>query len=221
MKQSRNALRILIVAFTVAACLMPASATNIQQSEQEIADTQIQSFLLQKDLCTEKLNEVAHAEPNETTSVSLFNGTQITTETRELQVTDKLKIVNTRTFSVNADMYTATDSYGLFWGGIAGAGGTLEAYYDYSYPVIDNPNQMQTQIHLAGGNAIDLDDSSYDLVGTRPQWDPYPSYNPSASVTFLMETAVGYPPFVVWQELEYVHTCDFDKYGVPRMSWFS
>lgn len=220
MNRSKKVLSLLIVAVAITACLAPASASAFQATDQEIADAQIQSFLLQKDLCVSKLNEVAHAQPIETTRIALFNGTEITTEIRELQVSDKLKIVNTRTISANADMYTATDSYGLFWGGIAGAAGTLEAYYDYSYPVIDNPNQMQTQIHLAGGYAVDLDDDYYELLEARPQWDPYPSYNPSASVTFMMETAVGTFPIIIWQEVEYEHTCDFDKYGVPRMSWF-
>lgn len=220
MNRSKKVLSLLIAAVAITACLAPASATAFQATAQEIADAQIQSFLLQKDLCVSKLNEVAHAEPVEVTNIALFNGTKVTTEIRELQVSDKLKIVNTRTISASADMYTATDSYGLFWAGMQGGGGTLEAYYDYSYPVIDNPNQMQTQIHLAGGYAVDLDDDSYKLNEARPQWDPYPSYNASASVTFLMETAVGYPPLVIWQDLEYEHTCNFDKYGVPRMSWF-
>lgn len=132
-----------------------------------------------------------------------------------MQLTKDVELVNTRTITRATSIYTATDKYDLNYAGITGALGTLTAYYKYSYPVIDGPNQMQTLIHRADGYVSNLSEKTYKLLNVEPTWDTTAAYNSKASVIFHMESNL----YGIWLTSDYVHYCRFDKYGVPRMSW--
>lgn len=212
MKKFARSLSAICALFLLVTCFSPYASAASQQA---IADYQISQFLADKELSVQKLNETAQLPAIETVEYALFNGSNVTVETRELKVSDELTIVNTRTITSNPDDHTIKDTYGLFWGGIAGAAGELTAYYDYTYTDILSPNYMKTQIYNAGGYGTDIDDDEYKLDGVRPTWDSAASHTASGSVTFLMQSKIG----IFWQDLTYVHTCEFDSYGLAHMSW--
>ena len=206
----------LITSITLMLFANTAFANESSLSDEEI-NNKLSSIVSDTDYFLPKLNEVANKEADEISEISTYNGTILKTEIRNLEIDDNLSIVNTRTYSTNGSTHTIEDSYGLFWGGIAGAGGTLTAQYTYSHPQIDSPNHMTTKFEQATGYAEDLDEKHYKLSRIKPRWDTSASYSPSADITFTLQTKAG----LVWQTVTYKHTCTFDSYGVSKMSWFN
>ncbi|MFR6290056.1 MAG: hypothetical protein ACLUKQ_01225 [Peptococcaceae bacterium] len=203
---------VVATAAMVCSVGMPAFAVEMSELEQKaIATEKVNAFVQDKEVFVEAMNQVANKEADIVTNADLDDRIEV----RELQIGNGISIVNTRTFSTRESTRVVDDSYGLFYMGMEGAGGTITAQYVYSYAKIDSPNQMTTLIHSASGYASGL--NNYQLVNTVPRWDTVASYTPSASVKFNMKQQLTGG---AWMDCSYEHTCQFDKYGGANMSWF-
>lgn len=206
----------IITSISLMLFINTAFASESSLSNKEI-NNKLSSIIYDTNYFLPKLNEVSNKKPDEINEISTYNGTIIKTEIRNLEIDENISIVNTRVYTTKGSTHTIEDSYGLFWGGISGAGGTLTAQYTYSHPQIDSPNHMTTKFEQATGYAEDLNENYYKLSRIKPRWDTSASYSPSADVTFTLKTKAG----LVWQTVTYKHTCAFDSYGVSSMSWFN
>lgn len=179
----------------------------------------VASFFADPEAAREALNELSNSEAVEIESLMMFDGTPVRIETRELEVSDDLTIVNTRTFSVSSTyVYSIEDRYGLFYAGIQGWGGYLVASYTYFHPVIDNPNQMQTQFLSANGSTEDILENVYKVTATHGSFDSGSDYNVKASVEFDVKSRFDGTTF--WSPaVPYTNTCNIDKYGGAHFSW--
>ncbi len=218
MKKLSKVLSLVLTIALFSMCLAPYADAA---SSQMVAMVQVANFLENKELAINSLNEVAQMPAINIEECSLYNGTEVRIETRQIQMPNDLVIKNVRTITTRGiNDHRVEDSYGLFWGGVAGAAGTLKVYYDYVYSDILGPNYMKTRITQAGGYGEGLDEDEYKIDGVVPRWDSAASYWAEGSVEFIMQASSGFPPFVTWSSVTYKHTCQFDNYGVPHMSWF-
>lgn len=186
-----------------------------KDSAKENAAKHISEFMSDHGRSISALNKAAKAPVIDAEEYTLSNGDKVKKEFRKIKVDNDLTIINTRTYIISGTMYTVTDSYGLFWGGVPGAGGELVAVYKYSHPTINNPNSMTTKFHDADGYARNLDTQNYKFIYADGTWDPDESYNPSANVAFYMQVRSGF----VWNDITYVNTCTFNSYGEASFSW--
>ena len=178
----------LVISLLGAGLVYGANTETSSQTAQATADEAIAAFISEGQEFRNALNQVAQSDASSVNEKSLRDGTEVRTEVRELSLDNGITIVNTRTFSTARDMTrTARDSYGLFYAGIAGDGGTLTATYKYEYAVIENPNQMKTRILIASGTATNLKTENYKCTGIDPNWETSPSYKARGSVKFNVE----------------------------------
>lgn len=177
-----------MVMIVIVGLLVPgmAFANSAEVSEKDSAKKNaakhISEFLSDRDKSISALNKAAKAPVIDTEEYALSNGDKIRKGFRKSKVDDNLTIESTRTYTISATMHTIEDSYGLFWGGVPGAGGYMVAVYKYTNPTINNPNSMTTQIYGASGHVENLDTMNYRFVNEEGTWDTGESYNPSAAV---------------------------------------
>lgn len=208
----------LVMSILGAGLVYGANMETNSDTAQTTADEAIAAYISGGQEFRNALNQVAQSNASSVHEKSLRDGTEVRTEVRELSLDNGITIVNTRVISITREMTrTASDSYGLFYAGIAGSGGTLTATYKYEYTVIENPNQMKTRILNASGTATDLKNEYYKCTSIDPNWETLPSYTAGGSVKFNIQSKDTLSP--IWTRTPYIHTIRFDKYGIEHMSW--
>jgi hypothetical protein len=208
---------LLFICLISSISLIPAYANANSIIQNEIAQKQITEFIQNKSSFISTMNSVANVPADTITEYTEEDGSIVTKEIRSFTNSQGIEVVNTRTYVSRGSTKSVTDSYGLYYMGIPDGGGTMNAQYIYSYEKIDSPNQMTTKFHSAEGYCVDLLDDLYEFINDVPRWDTEADYNVSADVTFHMRAKVA---GVMWQDIDYKHTCSFDKYGIAHMSWF-
>jgi hypothetical protein len=214
-KKFKKALAVILTATMAMSVGMPAFAAESTPVEaQKQANAAMAEFMLDTEAFVSALNQVSSQEVARTTW-----GIQERQEVRELTLDNGITIINTRTLTVNADnSRSIEDEFGFQYAGIPGALGSIVAEYEFIYETIDNPNQMKTMVIYANGDERDLDDFYYNFIDADGHWDNKSSYTETASVDFYLEFR---PAITVgWRDVEYTHTCTFDKYGSYTMQWF-
>ncbi len=159
-------LPIIMVVMFIFGLLVPGIAfacaeVSEKDSAKEKAAKHISEFMSDRDKSISALNKAAESSVIDTEEYTLKNGDKVKKEFRKFKVDDNLTIENERTYTISATMYTVEDSYGLFWGGVPGAGGYMVAVYKYTHPTINNPNSMTTQFYGASGHVRNLDSLNY------------------------------------------------------------
>jgi len=205
---------VLTVAMAMSVGVPAFAAEELSKETQVQANEVMAEFMLDSEAFVSALNQVASQEAIRTTW-----GVQERQEVRELTLDNGITIINTRTLTVNADnSRNIEDEFGFQYAGIPGGLGSIIAEYEFFYETIDSPNQMKTMVIYAGGYDRDLDDFYYEFIDADGHWDNKSSYTETASVDFYLEFR---PAITIgWQEVEYTHTCTFDKYGSYTMRWF-
>lgn len=210
---------------TVAVVLTAAMAMTVgipafaADSEVELAATKAQAnekiaeFMMDSDSFLAALNQVSAQE----VSSSTWNLRE-RQEVRELTLDNGITITNTRTITKTTEnSKNIEDEFGFQYAGIPGALGSIVAEYEYYYETIDGPNQMKTMLVDAGGYAKNLDTNYYRFTDADGHFDGASSYNETASVDFYMQFFTS--TLLGWEDIEYTHTCTFDKYGSYTMQW--
>ena len=202
--------------FIIGVLVFSLSVSNIYAMNSTNQSVSMNEFLSNEQLAVELLNEVSNAPVQDSSKISLYNGNTIETETRIIPINDDVSLMNIRTIETKAsDIYTVTDQYGLYWGGVAGADGWLVATYTYSWSTIYSPSTMKTTIHSARGSTENLDDD-IELHSITSSIDVPTGYKASAHVDFTISQEIGdfeTDPFT------YTNTITFCSAGTYTISW--
>lgn len=225
---------LLVLGLSAALCTPAFAVQNNSTSslDKQIELEETKQFFSSKNNVLQKLNEVTKA-PIQSVKTSYANGNIIKTEIRNIKISDKLSITNTRTFTIPSNVSTMADlklegtsmqtvdnSYGFSYAGVPNALGAITATYSYEYEHWDSPNHVQTHIYNATGGESNLDSNYFVLEYVTPAWDTAPSYNAHASVAFHMKGRPT-PALPIWYEYTYTNHCTFDSSGTPSFSWYN